>query len=56
MELSHHLSETGKTLSKRMRGYYQEDPWFWTCKKQRSKDFALITAKWKPNVLVDDEE
>lgn len=28
MELSHHLTESGKTLSKRMRGYYEQDPWF----------------------------
>ena len=56
MELSHHLFETGKTLSKRMRGYYQEDPWFLDV--QEAEEQGLLPSSQpsgKPNVLVDDE-
>ena len=56
MELSHHLSETGKTLSKRMRSYYQEDPWFLDV--QEAEEQGLLPSSQpsgKPNVPVDDE-
>lgn len=56
MELSRHLSETGKTLSKRMRSYYQEDPWFLDV--QEAEEQGLLPSSQpsgKPNVLVDDE-
>ncbi|OCL04987.1 hypothetical protein AOQ84DRAFT_356166 [Glonium stellatum] len=55
MELSRQLSETGKTLSKRMRGYYQEDPWFLDV--QEAEEQGLLPSSQpsgKPDALVDD--
>jgi len=56
MELSRHLSETGKTLSKRMRGYYQEDPWFLDVQEAEEQgQLSSSQPSGKPNVLVDGE-
>lgn len=57
MELSRHLSEAGKTLSKRMRGYYQQDPWFLDVQEAEEQELLPSSQpSGKPNVPVDDEE